>query len=137
MMKKILITVCSVLFLALVVFLGVGISKSSFSISSKGVKDISYVYEAKEYKIVESSYTNFIKDLKKTKYKNHFFKNFSADSFDVKTMDNIDIIIKYENYNIYVGNLRTNYTGSKDKKVLREYNTNDLLKICKTYELAV
>ncbi|UKI49903.1 MAG: hypothetical protein L6U99_00035 [Clostridium sp.] len=53
-----------------------------------------------------------------------------------KTMDNIDIIIKYENYNIYVGNLRTNYTGSKDKKVLREYNTNDLLKkYVKTYEV--
>ena len=137
MMKKILITVCSVLFLALVVFLGVGISKSSFSIFNKGVKEISYVYETKEYKIVESSYTNFIKDLKKTKYKNHFIKNFSADSFDVKTMDDIDIIIKYENYNIYVGNLRTNYTGSKDKKVLREYNTNDLLKICKMYELAI
>lgn len=134
-MKKILITVCSILFLALIAFLGIGISKSSFSISDKGVKEINYVYEAKEYKIAESSYTNFIKDLKKAKYKNHFFKNFSANSFDVKTMDSIDIVIKYENYSIYVGNLRTNYIGSKDKKVLREYNTSDLLKICKTYEL--
>lgn len=134
-MKKKLITVCYVLFLALVVFLGVGISKSSFSISNKGVKEINYIYEAKEYKIADANYTNFINDLKNVKYKNHFFKNFSAESFDVKTMYNIDIIIKYENYNIYVGNLRTNYTGSKDKKVLREYNTNDLLKICKTYEV--
>ncbi|UKI49904.1 MAG: hypothetical protein L6U99_00040 [Clostridium sp.] len=50
-MKKKLITVCSVfIFLALVVFLGVGISKSSFSISNKGVKEINYIYEAKEYK---------------------------------------------------------------------------------------
>ena len=117
-----------------VVFLGVGINKSSFSIFDKGVKEINYIYEANEYKIADANCTNFINDLKNVKYKNHFFKNFSADNFDVKTMDNIDIVIKYENYNIYVGNLRTNYTGSKDKKVLREYNTNDLLKICKMYE---